>query len=120
MSTNLTNPTFMSFVDNVNLSIINHINFKNYFSMTAENKINVQHVTMKLIKNSIKLRAKISDTELRSFVTVLWKKNEELEIFEFAQILYDVLKNFDTINESTKPVKRQQKIIKTDKKINED
>lgn len=120
MTTNLNNPTFMAFVDNVNSSIINHINLKNYFGMNSENRLNVQHITMKLIKNSIKLRSKMNDHELRSFITVLWKKNEDLEIFEFAQILSDILKNFDAINESTKSPKRQPRTIKTDKKINED
>ena len=36
---------------------------------------------------------------MRSFVTVLWKKNEEVENYEFAAILNDISQNFDAVNE---------------------
>lgn len=120
MSIKLNNPTFIAFIDNVNSSVVNHINMKNYFGMSVENKISTQQNTMKLIKSSINLRAKITDDELKSFITILWKKNEEMEIYELAQILFDISKNFDSVNDSTKPNKRQPKVIKTGKKINED
>lgn len=120
MSIKLNNPTFMAFIDNVNLSVISHINMKNYFGSTKENKIITQQNAIKLIKSSINLRAKITDDELRSFITILWKKNEETEMYEFAQILFDITKDFDTLNESIKPIKKQTKVIKTSKKINED
>jgi hypothetical protein len=120
MRFNLNHPSVLNFVDNVNISVINNVNFTNYFGCSNEDKINIQHVVFKLIKSSVKLRAKINDDEFRSFIIILWKRNEELENFEFAQILFDITKNFDTINELTKPVKRQSKIIKTDKKINEE
>jgi len=57
--------------------------------------------------------------ELISFVTVLWKKNEESENYEFAAILKDILDNFDTVNEFTNtPPKRTARTIKTDKTNN--
>jgi hypothetical protein len=51
---------------------------------------------------------------LRSFVSVLWKKNEESENYEFASILNDIAQNFDSVNEVTKPVKRTVRKIKKD------
>ena len=72
-------------------------------------------MVFKLMKNAVKMRAKLSDNELRSFVSVLWKKNEEMENYEFASILNDISQNFDTVNEVTKPVKRGSRTIKTDK-----
>ena len=72
-------------------------------------------MVFKLMKNAVKVRAKLSDNELRSFVAVLWKKNEEMENYEFAAILNDISQNFDTVNEVTKPVKRGPRTIKTDK-----
>ena len=68
----------------------------------------------KLMKNSVKVRAKLTDDELRSFVNVLWKKNEESENYEFAAVLNDISNNFDMVNEVTKPVKRTPRKIKTD------
>ena len=72
-------------------------------------------MVFKLMKNAVKMRAKLSDNELRSFVSILWKKNEEMENYEFASILNDISQNFDTVNEVTKPVKRGSRTIKTDK-----
>jgi hypothetical protein len=55
---------------------------------------------------------------MKSFLTVLWKKNEESENYELASILKDILTNFETVNEFTKTPKRQPKTVKTDKKPN--
>ena len=75
-------------------------------------------MVFKLMKKSISIRAKLTDLELRSFVIVLWKKNEESENYEFASILNDISTNFDTINEVTKTPKRTVRKIKTDKTNN--
>jgi hypothetical protein len=71
-------------------------------------------MVLKLMKNAVKVRAKLTDNELRSFVSVLWKKNEESENYEFASILNDIAQNFDSVNEVTKPVKRTVRKIKKD------
>ena len=74
-------------------------------------------MVLKLMKNAVKVRAKLTDNELRSFVSVLWKKNEESENYEFASILNDIAQNFDSVNEVTsKPIKRATRTIKIDKK----
>jgi uncharacterized protein (UPF0335 family) len=71
-------------------------------------------MVLKLMKNAVKMRAKLTDNELRSFVSVLWKKNEESENYEFASILNDIAQNFDSVNEVVKPVKRTIRKIKKD------
>ncbi|WP_282459096.1 hypothetical protein, partial [Mycoplasmopsis arginini] len=78
----------------------------------------VQFAVLKLMKNAVKVRAKLTDLELRSFVVVLCKKNEESENYEFASILNDISSNFETINEIVKPIKRVR-TIKTEKPENE-
>lgn len=120
MRLNLSHPTLLNFIDNVNQIIISNTNFTTYFDSTNEIKMNTQVVVHKLIKSSIKLRIKISDEDLKKFIILLKDKNEEIENYECAQILFDIIKNFDIINESSKPQKRQSKVIKTDKKINDD
>jgi hypothetical protein len=114
MKVNINHPTFVSFLDNVTTSILSNITVDNYFSLSQEKKLGTQYMVFKLMKNSVKVRAKLTDEELKSFVNVLWKKNEESENYEFAAVLNDIFNNFDMVNEVTKPVKRTPRKIKTD------
>lgn len=115
MNVNINHPSFISFLDNVTSTILSNVTVENYFKLSTDKKIGVQYMVFKLMKNAVKVRAKLSDSELRSFVTILWKKNEESENYEFAAILNDISQNFDTVNEVTKPVKRGPRTIKVDK-----
>jgi hypothetical protein len=114
MKVNVNHPTFISFLDNVTTNILSNITVDNYFSLSQEKKLGTQYMVYKLMKNSVKVRAKLTDDELKSFVNVLWKKNEESENYEFAAVLSDISNNFDMVNEVTKPVKRTPRKIKTD------
>ncbi len=116
MNVNVNHPSFITFLDNVTSNILSNVTVENYFKLTPEKKLGVQYMVFKLMKNAVKVRAKLTDMELRSFVSVLWKKNEESENYEFAAILNDIAQNFDTVNEVTKPVKRGPRTIKIDKK----
>jgi hypothetical protein len=118
MKVNLNHPSFISFLDNVTSSILSNVSIENYFTLNQESKMGVLYMVFKLMKNSVKIRVKLTDMEMRTFVTVLWKKNEESENYEFAAILNDISKNFDSINEFTKPNKRQSRLIKADKTKN--
>ena len=115
MNVNINHPSFISFLDNVTTSILSNVTVENYFKLTPDKKLGVQYMVFKLMKNAVKVRAKLSDNELRSFVSVLWKKNEESENYEFAAILNDIAANFDKVNEVTKPVKRAPRTVKNDK-----
>jgi hypothetical protein len=116
MNVNINHPSFISFLDNVSASILSNVTVNNYFSLTPDKKLGVQYMVLKLMKNAVKVRAKLTDNELRSFVSVLWKKNEESENYEFASILNDIAQNFDSVNEVTsKPTKRATRTIKIDK-----
>ena len=114
MKVNVNHPTFLLFLDNVTTNILSNVTVDNYFSLSQEKKLGTQYMVYKLMKNSVKVRAKLTDDELRSFVDVLWKKNEESENYEFAAVLNDISINFDMVNEVTKPVKRTTRKIKTD------
>lgn len=118
MRVNVNHPSFISFLDNVTSTILSNITVENYFQLTQEKKIAVQFAVLKLMKNSVKVRAKLTDLELRSFVIVLCKKNEECENYEFASILNDINTNFDTINDVTKTPKRTTRKVKSDKTSN--
>jgi hypothetical protein len=116
MNVNINHPSFISFLENVSASILSNVTINNYFSLNQDKKLGVQYMVLKLMKNAVKVRAKLTDLELRSFVSVLWKKNEESENYEFAAILNDIAQNFDAVNEVTsKPTKRTTRKIKIDK-----
>ena len=116
MNVNINHPSFISFLENVSTSILSNVTVNNYFSLTQDKKLGVQYMVLKLMKNAVKVRAKLTENELRSFVSVLWKKNEESENYEFAAILNDIAQNFDAVNEVTsKPTKRSPRTIKIDK-----
>lgn len=114
MNVNINHPSFISFLDNVSTSILSNVTVSNYFTLTHDKKLGVQYMVLKLMKNAVKVRAKLTDNELRSFVSVLWKKNEESENYEFASILNDIAQNFDSVNEVIKPTKRTVRKIKKD------
>ena len=118
MKLNINHPSFIAFLDGVTNSILSSITIDNYFKLTQEKKMSVLYTVFKLMKKSLAVRTTISDGEMRAFVTVLWKKNEEAENYEFAAILNDINNNFEAISDFTKTVKRQPKTIKTDKANN--
>lgn len=113
MKLNTTHPSFVAFLESVTDTISSSVNIENYFSIPQDKKMNVLYVVFKLLKNSLKVRAKLTDDEVKYFVDELMKNNERSENYEFAAILKDISYNFDSINEVTKPVKRQSRTIKT-------
>jgi len=118
MKVNINHPTFVAFLDNVTNSILTNVNVENYFSLPQEKKMGVLYMVFKMMKSSIKVRATLSDNEMKSFISVLWKKNEESENYELVGILKDISNNYDAVNEFTKPPKRTRTIKTTDKNNN--
>jgi hypothetical protein len=119
MKFNVGHPTFVTFLDNVNTNILSNIKIDNYFGISSDKKFGIQYMVLKLMKNAVKTRAKLNNSELKSFVNLLQTKNEESENYEFAAILKDIMVNFDSVNDFVKPV-RKTKVIKIDEKQNEE
>ncbi len=116
MTVNVNHPTFIAFLEQVTNKILSSISIENYFNLSPDKKLRVQYMVFKLMKNSTKIRGKFNDTELSSFITILRKKNEEYENYEFAGILNDIHNNFDKINDVTKIKNKTTKPIKIDVK----
>jgi hypothetical protein len=117
MRVNVNHPSFISFLDNVTNTILNSTPIDSYFKLKSENKIALQFAVLKIMKNSIKSRVKLTDMELKSFIVVLQKKNEESENYEFASILNDMSTNFETINQISTAPKRTSRKIKIDNDV---
>jgi len=114
MNVNVNHPTYILFLDNVTNGILSNVTVNTYFSVVPEKRVKVQYIVLKLMKNLIKSRGKFNDDEIKSFILILMKKNEEHENFELAAILRDISNNFDTVNELSKPFKKPMKVVKTD------
>jgi hypothetical protein len=106
MKVNVNQPSFIAFLESITNSILSVIKIDDYFVLNAEKKLAVSFTVLNLLKNSAKIKANFSDMELKTFITVLCKKNEEIENYEFAAVLNDVIKNFDAVNEITNSAKK--------------
>lgn len=106
MKVNVNHPSFISFLENVSTNILSAIKLDDYFGLSSDKKLTLSFTVLNLIRNSAKVKANLSDSELKSFIMVLCKKNEELENYEFAAVLDDVIKNFDVINDMSNPTKK--------------
>jgi len=112
MKVNVNHPSFISFLENVSNNILSAIKIEEYFSLSSEKKLAVSFTVLNLLKNSAKIKANLTDDDLKSFISVLCKKNEEIENYEFSAVLNDVIKNFGSLNESSlstkKPIKQKK------------
>lgn len=111
MNVNTKNPSFLSFLDNITNAILKNVSIDTYFTITQEKKRGVMYMVFKLIQNSVKSTAKLSDDEMKGFLVALCKKNEITENFEFAEIIKDIIENYDTVNEFTKSNKLDHKQV---------
>jgi len=98
MSINVNHPSFITFLDNVTKTIVSEIDIKNYFNITPEKRAKLQKATLMVLKKSLKTRALVTDIEIKAFVIVLQKKNDESENYEVSAILKDIIINFDDLN----------------------
>jgi hypothetical protein len=98
MKINVNHPSFISFIDNVTKNILSEIDINNYFSNPPDRRLKLQKGTLTVLKKNLKTRALVSDNEIKGFVMVLQKKNEQIENYEVSGILKDIILNFDSIN----------------------
>lgn len=112
MKSNLNHPAFMSFFKNVSNNILSAVKIDDYFSLSKNKKLAVSFTVLNFIKNSAKVKTNLSSSELKGIITILWKKNEEIENYEFAAVLNDIVKNFDIINKLSESEKKSSKQTK--------
>lgn len=116
MKININHPTFISFLEKISNNIITSVNVTDYFSLSSDQKLTISYTVFSLVRNVAKLKTNLNESELKAFITILWKKNEENENYELAEVLNDIIINFDKINEVSSntikklPVKRIKKI----------
>lgn len=119
MKIDINHPSVVQFLSEITQNIISNISIENYFDLSEEKKMGISYVVLKLIKNSSEKRVKLSDNEFLALLAALWKKNEENENYEVADILNRISKNYDTMSDLIKPQKRVRRVIKADKPSND-
>ena len=114
MKVNVNHPSFISFLENISENILSSIKIDEYFGLNDNKKTVVSFTVLNLLKNSAKVKTNLTDSELKSFITVLCKKNEEAENYEFAAVLSDIVKNFDSISKmKPKGTRKSKKTTET-------
>ena len=106
MKVNVNHPSFISFLENISTNILSAIKIEEYFGLSDEKKLTVSYTVLHILKNSAKVKANLSDTDLKRFIQVLCKKNEDAENYEFAAVLNDVVKNYSVITKMDPPKKK--------------
>lgn len=112
MKVNVNHPSFISFIESVTNQVFKTIDINHYFTLKEDDKFTVLVGVFNLIKTAAKLKTKLTDDELKSFVNVLRKKNEQIENYEFSAILNDIIKDYNRINDMVTP----KKVSRTPKK----
>jgi membrane-bound lytic murein transglycosylase MltF len=119
MKINVNHTATISYLEHLNKNVLSNIILDKYFSLSKDKKIGIQYLTLKLIKKYLGIRTKLSNGDLLELIKVLQKNNEDLENYEFASTLKDIITNFDLIINLSEPLPKQKKTIKTEKKSNE-
>lgn len=116
MRVDINHPSFTNFLENVISNVTTNVFVDKYFSLSTEQKLSEQLKVFKVMNNSLRSGIKLSEVEYKSFVSLLWKKSEDNEKYELSAILKDIIENFDTIYEVTKPIKKTTRKIRTNNK----
>lgn len=119
MSININHPTFVLFLESVTSNILSHVQLDGYFSFSKEKKISTQYVILTIMKNSMNVSTKLTDADLKTFVVILWNKNEHMENYEMAGALKDISENFDIINDFIKSNRDVVKKVRKPRETNE-
>lgn len=110
INVDINHPSFVQLIEKINNKVVTNIDVNRYFSLAEDKKRGLSYLALKLVNSSVGARIKMTENELLSLVTILWKKNEESENYELAAIFKNIMENFNVIYSSIKPAKRTRKI----------
>lgn len=110
INVDINHPSFLKLLDKVNTRVLSTVKVEKYFSLTDGKRKGISYLTLKLVNNTLTTKMKLTENELLSLVTILWKRNEEIENYELAAIFKDIMENFKLIYNSVKPVKKVRQI----------
>tara|TARA_B110000444_G_scaffold192725_1_gene182679 strand:+ start:974 stop:1321 length:348 start_codon:yes stop_codon:yes gene_type:complete len=110
INVDINHPSFVQLIDKINNKVSQSIEVTRYFSLTKDKQRGLSYLALKVVTLTIGGKIKITENELLSLITILWKKNEEKENYEMAAIFKYIMENFKGIYSSVKPKTRVRKI----------
>ena len=110
INVDINHPSFVQLLDKINSKVVSNIDVSRYFSLAEDKKRGLSYLALKLVNTSVGTKIKMTENELLSLVTILWKKNEETENYELAAIFKNIMENFKVIYGSVTPKTRTRKI----------
>ena len=105
----------VKFLDSLSKNVLMNVSVENYFSYTSEKKMTTQYLVLKLIIKSMGVKLKVNDEILPNLIKSLKERNEEIEYYEFAEVLKNIESNMETLLDMTKTNIRPKRTIKTNK-----
>ena len=76
INVDINHPSFLKLLDKVNTKVLAGIKVDKYFSLTDGKRKGISYLTLKLVNTSLGSKMKLSENELLSFVTILWKRSK--------------------------------------------
>jgi hypothetical protein len=105
----------IKFLDSISKSVLLNVSVENYFTFTKEKKMTTQFLILKMIIKSMGVKLDTNDAILPNLLKSLKNRNEDLENYEFAEILKNIESNLETLLDMTKTNIRKTRTIKTNK-----
>lgn len=101
--------SYVPFISTISDFLVKSCDYKNYFKRPKEKNIQAQLDLFKLLKNNIKLKTTITDSDMYKLIDKLREKTDEKENYEFSQLLTDVKSNYNKIREFEIQIKKRTK-----------
>lgn len=100
-------PTLKPLVEKVNQNILQTVKITTYFKLNKEQKLGMNLIIYKIIKNSVKHRIKLTENEIINFIEYLMLHNGYSGNYELAEALKYIYRNYNSINLLLKPKSTQ-------------
>ena len=115
MKTNQTSASVINFLDGISKNVLSNISIENYFSFNPEKKMTTQYLVLKMLMKSLGVKLNLNESVLPNLLSSLKERNEDIENYEFAEVLKNMESNMDTLLDMTKPNIKPKRTIKTNK-----
>lgn len=115
MKTKQTSAAVTKFLDSVSKNVLSNISIENYFSFNPEKKITTQYLVLKMLMKSVGVKINLNESALPNLLNSLKLRNEEIENYEFAEVLKNMESNIETLLDMTKTNIKPKRTIKTNK-----
>jgi len=105
----------IKFLDSISKSVLLNVSVESYFTFSKEKKITTQFLILKMVIKSMNVKLNTNEAILPNLLKSLKNRNENLENYEFAEVLKNIESNLDKLLDMTKTNIRTKRTIKTNK-----